>query len=71
MDWNLHTGFMSPQYHNLFDDNFWMVFNNGTTSEELDKICHELFVENHDSYMEDTMMMMACSFTHTPALDKV
>ena len=30
---NLHTGFVSPQYHVVFDDKFETVFNDGRTNE--------------------------------------
>ena len=32
---NLHTGYVSPQYHVVFDDNFEIVFRNGKSDEEL------------------------------------
>ena len=33
---NLHTGFISPQYHVVFDDKFETVYHDGKSSEELD-----------------------------------
>ena len=50
---NLHTGYVSPQYHVVFDDNFQTVFNDGKTSEEVDKICNQLFVESRDCYVQE------------------
>ena len=50
---NLHTGFVSPQYHVVFDDKFETVFNDGRTDEELDRICEELFAGNKERYVEE------------------
>ena len=50
---NLHTGHVSPQYHVMIDDNFQTVFNYGKPSEEVDKICNQLFVESRDCYVEE------------------
>jgi hypothetical protein len=50
---NLHTGYVSPQYHAMFDDKFETVFSDGKTTEELDKICAELFVNSRDCYVEE------------------
>ena len=36
---NLHTGFISPQYHIVFDDKFETVFGGSVSDEELDRIC--------------------------------
>ena len=43
---NLHTGYVSPQHHVVFDDKFKTVFNDSKSSAELDKICTELFVSS-------------------------
>ena len=50
---NLHTGYVSPQYHLVFDDNFQTVFHDGKTTEELDRICDELFATNRDCFVEE------------------
>ena len=50
---NLHTGYVSPQYHVVFDYKFETVFSDGKTSDELDKICNELFVNSCDCYAEE------------------
>jgi hypothetical protein len=50
---NLHTGHVSPQYHVVFDDKFGTVFNDGKSSEELDKICAELFVSSRELFVEE------------------
>ena len=43
---NLHTGYISPQYHVVFDDKFKTVFNDGKTPEEMDKLGKTLFAGN-------------------------
>ncbi|KAL7475712.1 hypothetical protein ACHAW6_001621 [Cyclotella cf. meneghiniana] len=50
---NLHTGYISPQYHVVFDDKSKTVFHDDKTSEELDKICEELFTTSQDCYVEE------------------
>ncbi|KAL7478108.1 hypothetical protein ACHAW6_003889 [Cyclotella cf. meneghiniana] len=50
---NLHTGYISPQYHVVFDDKFETIFHTGKSTEELDKICNHLFVESQDCYVEE------------------
>ena len=45
---NFHTGYVSPQYHVLFDNKLKTVFTDGKSSEELDKICNELFVSSRE-----------------------
>ena len=50
---NLHTGYVSPQYHVVFDDKFETVFNDGKSSADLDEICAKLFISGRESYVED------------------
>ena len=50
---NLHTGYVSPQYHMVFDDNFETVFHDGKSDEEFQTICNDLFVNSRDCYMEE------------------
>ena len=50
---NLHTGYVSPQYHAVFDNKFGTVFNNGKSSAELEKICAELFVSSRECLVQD------------------
>ena len=50
---NLHTGFVSPQYHVVFDDNFETVFHDGKSDDDLQKICDDLFVNNRDCFVEE------------------
>lgn len=68
---NLHTGYVSPQYHVVFDDNFQTVFHDGKTSEELDKICDELFVNSRDCYVEEEYDEDGVLIYKPPPLDEV
>jgi hypothetical protein len=68
---NLHTGYVSPQYHVVFDDKFETVFHDGKSTKELDKICDGLFAECRDCYAveeydEDGMLVYT-----PPPLDEV
>lgn len=49
---NLSTGFVSPQYHLVFDDNFQTVFSDGENDAALDIICNHLFETSRDRYVD-------------------
>ncbi len=68
---NLHTGHMSLQYHVVFDDKFKSVFHDGKTSEELDKICTELFVNSREHFIEDNYDDDGLLIYRPPPLDEV
>eukprot|EP00804_Cyclotella_cryptica_P007127 CCRYP_020034-RB/>CCRYP_020034-RB protein AED:0.46 eAED:-0.11 QI:0/0/0/1/0/0/2/0/484 len=68
---NLHTGYVSPQYHVVFNDNFQTVFHDGKSSEELDKICDQLFVESRDCYVEEEFDEDGILIYGPPPLDEV
>jgi hypothetical protein len=68
---NLHTGYVSPQYHVVFDDRFETVVSDGKTSEELDKICKELFVNSRDCYAEEEYDEDGMLIYEPPPLDEV
>jgi hypothetical protein len=68
---NLHTGYVSPQYHVVFDDKFETVFNDGKTSAELDKICAELFITSREYYVEDEYDEDGILIYKPPPLDEV
>ena len=68
---NLHTGYVSPQYHVVFDDNFQTVFSDGKSTAELDKICNELFVESRDCYVEEEFDDDGILIYTPPPLDEV
>ena len=50
---SLHTGYLSPQYHVVFDDKFETVLNDGKTPEEMDRLGETLFAGNHECYVEE------------------
>jgi len=49
---NLHTNYVSPQYHLVFDDIFDIIFHESKTEEELELICQELFDTTRDCYVD-------------------
>ncbi len=68
---NLHTGYVSPQYHMVFDDNFQTVFTDDKQLEEVDKICNHLFVESRDCYVEEEYDKDGVLVYKPPPLDEV
>ena len=50
---NLHTGYVSPQYHVVFDDKYETIFNAGMSDERFDELCNLLFDSNRDWYTEE------------------
>jgi hypothetical protein len=68
---NLHTGYVSPQYHVVFDDKFETVFSDGKSSEELDRICADLFVNSRELYVEDEYDEDGMLIYRPPPLDEV
>ncbi len=68
---NLHTGYISPQYHVVFDDKFETIFHTGKSTEELDKICNELFVDSRDCYVEEEYDEDGVLIYKPPPLDEV
>ena len=50
---NLHTGFISHQYHVVFDDCFQTVFHDGKSSNALDIVCDEIFTSSQECYSKE------------------
>ena len=50
---NLHTGFVSPQYHLVFDDNYDTIYHESKSEEEIDAICQKLFDNNRECHVEE------------------
>jgi len=50
---NLHTGYVSPQWHVLFDDDFETVYSGGSSSPELETIVNGLFETSLETYVEE------------------
>jgi len=68
---NLHTGFVSPQYHVVFDDKFETIYHDGKSTEELDRICDELFATNREIYAEEEYDDDGLLVYMPPPLDEV
>ncbi len=50
---HLQTGYVSPQYHVLYDDLFQTVFSAGQSTSLVDTICEELFTTSCEVYDTD------------------
>ncbi len=50
---NLSTGFISPQYHLVFDDLFETVIFQGDNDSVVDGICNDLFECSRNWYAEE------------------
>ena len=68
---NLSTGFVSPQFHVVFDDLFQTVFSSGDNDVLVDRICNELFEYNRDIYAEDEFDSVGNLVYCPPPLDEV
>ena len=55
----------------VFDDNFETLFNDGKSSDEVDKISNQLFVESHDCYVEEEYDEDGILVYSPPPLDEV
>ena len=68
---NLHTNYVSLQYHVVFDDNFQTVLHDGHLTEDLHRICDELFVESREVYAEEEFDDDGLLIYKPPPLDEV
>ena len=68
---HLTTGFVSPQYHVVFDDLFETVFSSGYDDALVDTICNNLFEYNRDVYAEEEFDSSGNLIYHPPPLDEV
>jgi hypothetical protein len=68
---NLDTGFVSPQYHVVFDDRFETVFSSGKDDEAIDRLCSELFEDSRDLYVEPEYNDEGELVYEPPPLDEV
>ena len=50
---HLKTGYVSPQFHVVFDDLFQSVYRSSADTSALEKICDEIFEKGHDWYAEE------------------
>ncbi|KAL7479907.1 hypothetical protein ACHAW6_005626 [Cyclotella cf. meneghiniana] len=68
---NLHTGYVSPQYHVVIDNKFQPVFHDGKSTEELDNICDSLFADSCECYVEEEFDDDGMLIYRLPPLDEV
>ncbi len=50
---NLSTGYISPQYHLVFDDLFEILICHGDNDNVIDGICNDLFDCSRDWYAKE------------------
>ena len=68
---NLSTGFVSPQFHVVFDDLFQTVSSSGDNDPVIDAICNNLFDTNQEVYAEDEFDADGNLVYRPPPLDEV
>ena len=68
---NLHTGFVSTQYHVVFDDKYETIFNNGMSDEQFDALCNNLFESSCDLYANEEYNSDGNLLYKPPPLDEV
>ncbi|KAL7463902.1 hypothetical protein ACHAXS_004255, partial [Conticribra weissflogii] len=72
--WNLATGYMSPQFHLVFYDEFETVIGNGTATDDsdiADEICNWLFETNRNWFIVDDQDDDGELIYEAPPLNKV
>ena len=67
----LKTGYVSPQYHVVYDDLFQTVFSAGPVIELVDAMCEELFTTSCEVYATDKYDAEDNLVYRSPPLDKV
>ncbi len=68
---HLSTGYVSPQYHLVFDNLFEMIFSTGNDAL-LDDICNHLFDSNCNFYLYDDEITSDDPLVyHPPPLDDI
>jgi hypothetical protein len=68
---HLKTGYVSPQYHVVYDDLFQTVFSAGPNTELVDAMCEELFTTSCELYATDEYNAEDNLVYRPPPLDKV
>ena len=68
---NLTTGYISPQYHVVFDDLFETVGGSGEADEVVDTVCAKLFENSRDWYVEEEHDENGELIYSPPPLDEV
>ncbi len=68
---HLGTGYLSPQYHVVFDDLFETVFSSGSNNVLVDSICENLYGTICEIYANDEYDANKNLFYRSPTLDEV
>jgi hypothetical protein len=68
---HLKTGYVSPQYHVVYDDLFQTVFSAGPIIELVDSMCEELFTTSCEVYATDEYDAEDNLVHRPPPLDEV
>ncbi len=68
---HLKTGFISPQYHVVFDDLFKSVFSSGPDDAVVDAICKDLYGSSCEVYATDEYDAHDNLVYKPPPLDEV
>lgn len=50
---NLYIGYVSPQYHVVFNDKYETIFNAGMSDDQFNKLCNLLFDSSNDWYTKE------------------
>jgi hypothetical protein len=69
--WHLKTGYVSPQYHVVFDDLFKTVFSSGAEDALVDSICKNLYGTSCEIYATDENDAHENLVYKPPPLDEV
>jgi hypothetical protein len=69
--WHLKTGYVSAQYHVVFDDLFETVFSSGANDALVDSICKNLYGTSCEIYATDEYDAHDNLVYKPPALDEV
>jgi hypothetical protein len=69
--WHLKTGFVSPQYHIVFDDLFKTVFSSGADDALVNSICENLYGTSCEIYATDEYDAHNNLVYKPPPLDEV
>ncbi len=68
---HLSTGYVSPQFHVVFDDLFETVVCNGNNDAVINSICDGLFERNQELYVKDEFGAVGMLIYKSPPLHKV
>jgi len=69
--WHLTTGYISPQFHVVFDDMFDTVNCIGVDDRVIESICNGLFQHNQELYAEDELDEAGYIIYRPPPLHEV